>query len=141
MLFVFLRRRGTFLTRYCNSLTPAPTPRYAQDVHRSQRRVQSLISWGLLFIWLSLSGVVLLEQLTTMPDTSAQDEQALVNLASGIKSDTPSLDEDARPVLIGATLASLGLSIRASSSCRTTVSSLPPPSALPLYRFLSVYRI
>lgn len=76
-----------------------------------------------------------------MPDTSAQDEQALVNLASAIKPDSPSCDEEARLVPIGTALVSLALSIRASSSPPTTVLSPLPPSTLPLYQLLSVYRI
>jgi hypothetical protein len=118
-----------------------PARRYAQVMHRSQRRVQFLISWGLVFIWLSLSGAALLEQLTTMPDTTAQDEQALVNLASGIKPGTPSLDDCAPLVHVGVAVASFGLSLRTSSSHHTTVLSPPPPSPLPLYQLFSVYRV
>ena len=75
-----------------------------------------------------------------MPETSSQDEHALVNLASGIKPGTPSLDESARPLHVGSALGSFGLSIHSNLSRLTPVLSLPP-SALPLYQLLSVYRV
>ena len=82
-----------------------------------------------------------MERLARMSETSSQDEQALVNLASGIKPGTPSLDESPRPVHVGSTLGSFSLSVHSNPSRLTSVLSPPPPSALPLYQLLSVYRV
>jgi hypothetical protein len=52
----------------------------------------SLTIWCLLISWLCFGGLELLEQVNLMPEVADLDEAALSQLASGLKSDVPSLD-------------------------------------------------
>ena len=61
--------------------------------------VLCLTIWCLLTSWLCFSGLELLEQVNLIPETAAEDqdgqeldEAALSQLASGLKSEVPSLD-------------------------------------------------
>ena len=60
-------------------------------VHR-RTAVLSLTIWCLLISWLCFGGLELLEQVNLMPEVADLDEAALSQLASGLKSDVPSLD-------------------------------------------------
>ena len=109
--------------------------------------VWSLTIWCLLFSWLCFGGLELLEQVNLIPESAAEDqdgqdldEAALSQLASGLKSEVPSLDaacgtpltkEDAEPAvwLFMHTVSHLG---------RLMVHSSP---SLRLHQQLSVYRI
>jgi hypothetical protein len=106
-----------------------------------------LTIWCLLVSWLCFGGLELLEQVNLIPESAAEDqdgqdldEAALSQLASGLKSEVPSLDaacgttltkEDAEPAvwLFMHTVSHLG---------RLMVHSSP---SLRLHQQLSVYRI
>jgi hypothetical protein len=60
-------------------------------LHR-RTAILSLIIWCLLISWLCFGGLELLEQVNLMPEVADLDEAALLQLASGLKSDVPSLD-------------------------------------------------
>jgi hypothetical protein len=60
-------------------------------LHR-RTAVLSLTIWCLLISWLCFGGLELLEQVNLMPEVVDLDEAALSQLASGLKSDVPSLD-------------------------------------------------
>jgi hypothetical protein len=60
-------------------------------LHR-RTAVLSLTIWCLLISWLCFGGLELLEQVNLMPEVADLDEAALSQLASGPKSDVPSLD-------------------------------------------------
>lgn len=107
-----------------------------------------LTIWCLLASWLCFGGLELLEQVNLIPETAAEDqdgqdldEAALSQLASGLKSDVPSLD-----VPCCTPLAKEGIETAVGLSSWHTIypfSSLKvhcPPS-LRLHQQLSVYRI
>jgi len=60
-------------------------------LHR-RTAVLSLTIWCLLISWLCFGGLELLEQVNLMPEVADLEEAALSQLASGLKSDVPSLD-------------------------------------------------
>jgi len=60
-------------------------------LHR-RTAILSLTIWCLLISWLCFGGLELLEQVNLMPEVADLDEAALLQLASGLKSDVPSLD-------------------------------------------------
>jgi len=60
-------------------------------LHR-RTAVLSLTIWCLLISWLCFGGLGLLEQVNLMPEVADLEEAALSQLASGLKSDVPSLD-------------------------------------------------
>jgi len=60
-------------------------------LHR-RTAVLSLTIWCLLISWLCFGGLELLEQVNLIPEVADLDEAALSQLASGLKSDVPSLD-------------------------------------------------
>jgi hypothetical protein len=61
-------------------------------LHR-RTAILSLTIWCLLISWLCFGGLELLEQVNLMPEVADLDEAALAQLASGLKSDVPSLDD------------------------------------------------
>ena len=60
-------------------------------LHR-RTAILSLTIWCLLISWLCFGGLELLEQVNLMPEVADLDEAAFSQLASGLKSDVPSLD-------------------------------------------------
>jgi hypothetical protein len=116
---------------------------------RMNRRTTTLCLtiWCLLASWLCFGGLELLEQVNLIPETAAEDqdgqdldEAALSQLASGLKSDVPSLD-----VPCGAPLAREGVEQAVWLSVHTIhplggLMVLRPPS-LRLHQQLSIYRI
>ncbi|TMQ29708.1 MAG: hypothetical protein E6K65_08115 [Nitrospirae bacterium] len=60
-------------------------------LHR-RTAILSLTIWCLLISWLCFGVLELLEQVNLMPEVADLDEAALLQLASGLKSDVPSLD-------------------------------------------------
>ena len=107
----------------------------------------SLTIWCLLASWLCFGSLELLEQVNLIPETAAEDqagqdldEAALSQLASGLKSDVPSLDvpcgthftkEGAEP--------DLWLSLQTVNQLDSLMVHSPP--SLRLHQLLSVYRI
>ena len=103
--------------------------------------------WCLLASWLCFSSLELLEQVNLLPETTAEaqdgqdlDEAALMQLASGLKSDVPSLDIPYNTPLAGTvTEPPIWLPLHTVHQFgKVTVHS--PPS-LRLHQQLSVYRI
>ena len=109
--------------------------------------VLSLTMWCLLASWLCFGSLELLEQVNLIQETAAeeqdgqdQDEAALSQLASGLKSDLPSLD-----VPCGTPLPKEGAELDASLSLHIVhrldkLMAHSPPS-LRLHQQLSIYRI
>lgn len=101
--------------------------------------------WCLFFSWLCFGGLDLLEQVNLMPEVEDQDEAALLQLASGLKSEVSSHDDTCDSSLAKvATEPAMGLSLQAVLQfVRLNVHSPPshsPPSLL-LHQQISVYRI
>jgi hypothetical protein len=95
----------------------------------------------LVAIWLFLGCVALTEQLQVTPETSAQDEQALLQLASCIKPDQPHLE--AAWSSSGITNANVFLSFFSveENVDLQTFGIVPAVSTLRLHQLVSVYRI
>ena len=105
-----------------------------------------LTLWCLLTLWVFFGGLELAEQLQVIPEVAAEDqgqdldEEALSQLASGLKSDMPSLSPPRDHSVI------IAITMLTPSSAFTTVHQLKQltwhaPPSLPLYQRLSVYRI
>jgi hypothetical protein len=88
-------------------------------LHR-RTAILSLTIWCLLISWLCFGGLELLEQVNLMPEVADLDEAALLQLASGLKSDVPRLDAPYNIPL---------------------VRMVHSPPSLRLHQQLSVYRI
>ena len=108
-------------------------------LHR-RTTVLSLISWCLLFSWLCFGGLELLEQVNLMPEVEDQDEVALSQVASGLKSEGSShtVTCDISSAMV-ATETSMGLSLPIVSQFVRLIVHSPP--SLRLHQHLSVYRI
>ena len=108
-------------------------------------RVFVLILRCLLSLWLFFGCLELVEQLQFVPETGVedqtgqdQDEEVLSQLASGLKSDVPSLfARDNSAVVIAISEPTLSVSF---TTFDQFTRQNPPPS-LPLYQQFSVYRI
>ena len=109
--------------------------------------VLCLTIWCLLVSWLCFDGLELLEQVNLIPETAAEDqdgqdldEAALSQLASGLKSEVPSLDG-----VCGAPLGKEGaepavwLSLHTVHQLGRLMVHWSP--SLRLHQQLSVYRI
>ena len=106
-----------------------------------------LTLWSLLSIWAAFGSfefaeaIEVLDEIVTGDATHQDlDEQALAQLASGIKSDVPALD--------AVPCASCSITfVSATPSCKTVTYQQSPdlitpgPPFLPLYQQFSVYRI
>ena len=98
----------------------------------------------LLSLWLFFGALELAEELQLVTESAEDhqgqdlDEEALSQLASGLKSDVPSLltpDNPAVSITISEPTTSL------SFATFQQFNRLNPPSSLPLYQRFSVYRI
>ena len=106
-----------------------------------------LALWSLLCLWVFFGGLELVEQLQVIQETDAEDQQgrdldeeALSQLASGLKSNVPIL---ATPSV---TVVSFVVPPSSVSVFQPTVQPhsqllLRHPSLLPLHKQFSVYRI
>lgn len=105
-----------------------------------QTRHILLISKSLLAVWLFFGGLALLDQLRFTQDTSAQDEHALLELASGLKSDVPCDDgKVTSSVCADASVPLVLLSLEhAPQGLAHIVHAIP---TLRLHQLTSVYRI
>jgi len=102
--------------------------------------VLSLTVWCLLFSWLCFGGLELLEQVNLIPQVEDQDEVALSQVASGLKSEVLSQDGTYGTSLAKvATEPAVGMSLHAVHQF-VSLSVHSPPS-LRLHQQLSVYRI
>jgi hypothetical protein len=95
---------------------------------------------ALLAVWLFLGSLALSDQMNLIQETSGQDEQALLQLASGLKPDVPHLDGWlSRSGVANASVSRSFVGTEALSQVAyTTVQALP---ALRLHQLVSVYRI
>jgi len=107
----------------------------------------SLTIWSLLASWVCFGSLELLEQVNFIPETAAEDqtgqdldEAALSQLASGLKSDVPSLD-----VPRGTPLAEEGTEPVVWLSSHTVLQLdrliVHSPPSLRLHQQISIYRI
>ncbi len=107
---------------------------------RIERANQVLVVRGLLFVWLCLGFVALTELSNLWPETSTQDEEALAQLALGLRSD---MVECREPAGIAATLQCGGPSARFSVLTSPAAHPLIVQMLLfpPLHHRMSVLRI
>ncbi|HXX76036.1 MAG TPA: hypothetical protein VEI50_12980 [Nitrospiraceae bacterium] len=111
------------------------------------RPIFGLTIWCLLVLWLFFGGLELAEQLHFVPDTVAEDqedqdldEDALSQLASGLKSDVASLGApDNAAVIIAVADPTVTIAFPTVHQLERLMWHGPP--SLPLYQQLSVYRI
>ena len=102
--------------------------------------VLSLPIWCLLFSWVCFGGLDLLEQVNLMPEVEDQDEVALFQLASGLKSEVSSHDVTYDTSLAEAvTEPVVGMSVHRNPEFIRFIAHSPP--SLRLHQQLSVYRI
>jgi hypothetical protein len=102
----------------------------------------------LLLLWMFFGGLELAEQLHVVPESVAEDqegqdldEEALSQLASGLKSDVPSLSAPGdASVIIAVAEATSSISSFTTARQLEQLTQHDPP-ALPLYQQLCVYRI
>jgi hypothetical protein len=106
-----------------------------------------LTLWCLLSLWMVFGGLELAEQVHAVPETAAEDqepqdldEEALSQLASGLKSDMPSLGAPGSAVVTAA-LAEPACSLSVDTVHQLTRLMRHRPPSLPLHQQLSVYRI
>lgn len=111
------------------------------------RPIFGLTVWCLLLLWLFFGGLELAEQLDVVPETGAEDqadrdldEDALSQLASGLKSDVPSLGTPANAAVIIA-VADPTVTIAFPTVYQLERLMRHGSPSVPLYQQLSVYRI
>ncbi len=115
-------------------------------IHR-RTVVLCLTIWCLLASWFCFGGLELLEQVNLVPETAAEDqdgqdldEAALSQLASGLKSDVPSLDVSyGAPLVQKDVEQAVWFSIRTVHQLGRLMVHRSP--SLRLHQQLSVYRI
>ena len=106
-----------------------------------------LTIWCLLASWLSFGGLELLEQVNLIPETAAEDqagqdldEAALSQLASGLRSEVPSLDgAGGTPLGKEGAEPAVWLSLHNVHHLGWLMVHWSP--SLPLHQQISVYRI
>jgi len=112
-----------------------------------RRPVFGLTLWCLLSLWMCFGWLELAEQIQVVPETVAEDqerqdldEEALSQLASGLKPDMPSLGA---PSYASATaeVTELACSLSLDTVHRLKWLMRHDPPSLPLYQQISVYRI
>ena len=100
----------------------------------------SIPIWFLLFSWVCFGGLDLLEQVNLMPEVEDQDEEALAQLATGLKSEVSSDDVTSHTFLAEAVSESaVRMPVHAVQQF-VRLSGHSPPS-LRLHQQISVYRI
>ena len=103
--------------------------------------------WCLLSVWLAFGCLELAEQLHAVPEAAGEDqggqdldEEALAQLASGLKSDVPSLGAPGfAPVTVEHGEPAFSISLNTAHQLKRRLLHDPP--SLPLHQQLSVYRI
>lgn len=113
---------------------PCQTKRMQVDYRKRFLRV---ISWGLFSVWLFFGSLALAEQVNLTVETSAQDEQALSQLAAGLKTDVPHC-EDCSNGFMCAEITAPAAFVSPHQVTRGLVRAVP---ALRLHQRVSVYRI
>ena len=100
----------------------------------------SLPIWFLLFSWVCFGGLDLLEQVNLMPEVEDQDEEALAQLAGGLKSEVSSHNVTSHTVLAEAVTKS-AVRIPVHAVGQFIWLSVHSPPSLRLHQQISVYRI
>lgn len=109
---------------------------------RNQHRIKAtFVARSLVVIWLLLGCLALTDQMQLTQETSAQDEQALLQLASGLKPDVPHLDGALSGSVIATESVSLSSSPTSENADQETSSVLQAVPTLRLHQLVSVYRI
>lgn len=101
--------------------------------------VFGLTLWCLLSLWLFFGGLELAEQVHVVPET-AVDEAALVQWASGLKSDVPGGGASSQASVAPA-VAGPAFPLSSNTVHQLTRLVLHGSPSLPLHQHLSVYRI
>ena len=102
--------------------------------------VLSLPIWCLLFSWVCFGGLDLLEQVNIIPEVEDQDEVALLQLASGLKSEVSNHDVTYDTFLAEAVAEPVvRMSVPPVQQFIRLIVHSPP--SLRLHQQLSVYRI
>jgi hypothetical protein len=96
-----------------------------------------VISWGILSVWLLFGTLALAEQMNLTMETGVQDEQALAQLAAGLKPDVPHC-EDRSSGFVSAETDVPSAFVSPHQVTRGIVLAFP---ALRLHQRVSVYRI
>ena len=96
--------------------------------------------WGLLTVWLCLGNVAFAEQINLWDETSTQDEAALAELGTTLKSDASSL-EDQRAHSVMAIVPASTVFYATPGICRTSSQTPHCATALRSHQQVSVYRI
>ena len=99
-----------------------------------------LTIWCLLLSWLCFGGLELLEQVNLMPEVEDQDEVALAQVASGLKSEGSSHDDTVIASVANETAEPVVWLPLATAHQFVPLMVHSPPS-LRLHQQLSVYRI
>lgn len=114
--------------------------------HKSACRV---MTWGLLSLWLFFGGIELGEQLNLVVESVEAedggrdlDDEALAQLASGLKSDLHSLRAPCwNAVAVEPIPSARAVCMSPLHGSRTEPAHGPPPSSLRVHQQISVYRI
>ena len=98
------------------------------------------VTWGMLLIWLFFGSLSFAEKLSLLEETSSEDEEVLLWLASSLKTEVPALKGPLiSPVLVPITsLPSHILPVSMSLPAWVSAHDLP---ALRPHQRVSVYRI
>ena len=113
------------------------------DMRADRRTLLVLVtSIGLLATWLFFGCLALIDQMHLTPETSTQDEHALVQLASSLKPDVPNVEGRLGQWCCDCKRASTAHSLVFTDAVHpidyTPVQDLP---ALRLHQRVSIYRI
>lgn len=106
-----------------------------------------LTVWCLLSLWLIFGGLELAEQFHVVPELATDeqerqdlDAEALVQLASGLKSDMPGGGAPC-PASVDSAVAEPALPLSSNPVHQLARLVQPAPPSLPLHQHLSVYRL
>lgn len=106
----------------------------------SERLVLVWISCGMVVIWLFLGSVAFAEQVNLLAETSSQDEEALLSLASALLHDDRSLQDR----FIGSVRAIVAVPLSLMVADPLLISAADPVLSSPTLRShqrVSIYRI
>jgi hypothetical protein len=109
---------------------------------RKQHRIKLIfVTRSLVAIWLFLGCLALTDQMQLTQETSAQDEQALLQLASSLKPDVPHLEGALSGSVISKESVSLSLFATEGNANQETSCVLQAVPTLRLHQLVAVYRI
>lgn len=100
-----------------------------------------LVTRGLIAVWLFLGCLALTDQMQLTQETSSQDEEALLQLASCLKPDVPQLECALSNSGISDASVSSSLFTTEEDASQETRSIVQVVPTLRLHQLVSVYRI